>query len=120
MSAETLSMVEGAIAVADMQVSDVMVPRVDVVGIDHETPWSEVVDRVRSSEHARFPVYADTIDDPDVAWFAACATTLITAIDWLERCQNFEDELFLTTAQAVILDIGSNRQDLSIIFHDDR
>ncbi len=39
-----------------------MVPRVDMIGIDLEMPWSEVVDRVRSSEHARLPVYRDTLD----------------------------------------------------------
>jgi len=33
------------------------------VGIDQTSPWSEVVDRVRSSEHARFPVYDDTLDN---------------------------------------------------------
>jgi CBS domain containing-hemolysin-like protein len=37
--------------------------RVDVVGIDRETPWSEVVDRVRSSEHSRLPVYDETLDE---------------------------------------------------------
>ncbi len=40
-----------------------MVPRVDIVAIDRDTPWSEVVDRVRSSEHARIPVYGTSIDD---------------------------------------------------------
>jgi CBS domain containing-hemolysin-like protein len=39
------------------------VPRVDIVGIEQTTHWSEVVDRVRSSEHARFPVYDDTLDN---------------------------------------------------------
>ena len=44
-------------------VRDIMVPRVDIVGIDLTAPWSEVVDRVRSSEHARFPVFDDTLDN---------------------------------------------------------
>jgi CBS domain containing-hemolysin-like protein len=57
------ALLHGVFSLGDTSVSDVMVPRVDVVGIDHETPWSEVVDRVRSSEHARFPVYAETVDD---------------------------------------------------------
>jgi CBS domain containing-hemolysin-like protein len=41
----------------------VMMPRVEIVGIDRATPWSEVLDRVRSSEHARFPVYEGTLDE---------------------------------------------------------
>jgi CBS domain containing-hemolysin-like protein len=40
-----------------------MAPRVDIVGVDSETPWSEVLDRVRSSEHARLPVYHETLDE---------------------------------------------------------
>lgn len=57
------ALLHGVFSLGDTCVSDVMVPRVDVIGIDHDTPWSEVLDRVRSSEHARFPVYARTIDD---------------------------------------------------------
>jgi CBS domain containing-hemolysin-like protein len=44
-------------------VHEIMVPRVDIVGIERETPWSEVLDRVRSSEHSRVPVYDETIDE---------------------------------------------------------
>jgi CBS domain containing-hemolysin-like protein len=43
-------------------VQEVMVPRVDIIGVERSTPWSEVVDRVRSSQHARLPVYDDTLD----------------------------------------------------------
>jgi putative hemolysin len=44
------------------EVQEVMVPRVDIIGVERSTPWSEVVDRVRSSQHARLPVYDDTLD----------------------------------------------------------
>ena len=47
----------------DKEVRDVMVPRVDIIGLARDTAWPEVVDRVRSSEHSRLPVYGDTIDD---------------------------------------------------------
>ena len=42
---------------------EVMVPRVDIVGIEQETPWSEVIDRVRSAQHSRLPVYEETLDE---------------------------------------------------------
>ncbi len=42
---------------------EVMVPRVDIIGIERETPWSEVVDRVRSAQHSRVPVFDETIDE---------------------------------------------------------
>lgn len=47
----------------DTEVHELMVPRVDMVAIDRDTPWSEVLDRVRSAEHARIPVYRESIDD---------------------------------------------------------
>ena len=47
-----------------------MVPRVDIIGIERHTPWSEVVDRVRSSQHARLPVYDDTLDQVTGILFA--------------------------------------------------
>ncbi|MFI5241648.1 MAG: hemolysin family protein [Gemmatimonadales bacterium] len=49
-------------SLGDIEVQEVMVPRVDIIGVEHATPWSEVVDRVRSSQHARLPVYDDTLD----------------------------------------------------------
>ena len=57
------ALLHGVFSLGDTVVRDVMVPRVDIVGIDLTSPWSEVVDRVRSSEHARFPVFDDTLDN---------------------------------------------------------
>lgn len=42
---------------------EVMVPRVDMLGIERDTPWSEMVDRVRSLQHSRVPVFEVTIDE---------------------------------------------------------
>lgn len=52
-----------AFSLGETEVREVMVPRVDIVGVEVETPWSEVLDRVRTSEHSRVPVYRDTIDE---------------------------------------------------------
>jgi putative hemolysin len=62
-SAAEEELLHGVFSLSDTEVQEVMVPRVDVVGIDKATPWSEMLDRVRSSEHARFPVYEDTLDN---------------------------------------------------------
>jgi len=61
--AEERAFLAGAFTLTDTPVSDVMVPRVDVVGVPHDAPWAEVVARVRSSRHSRVPVYDETIDD---------------------------------------------------------
>jgi putative hemolysin len=55
-------LLHGAFSLGQTEVREVMVPRVDMIGIDLEMPWSEVLDRARSSEHARLPVYRDTLD----------------------------------------------------------
>lgn len=56
-------LIHGVFSMGDTEVHEIMVPRVDIVAIERQTPWSEVIDRVRSSEHARFPVYDDTLDN---------------------------------------------------------
>jgi putative hemolysin len=61
--AEEEELLHGVFSLRDTAVEEIMVPRVDVVGIDKTTPWSEVLDRIRSSEHARFPVFDDTLDN---------------------------------------------------------
>jgi CBS domain containing-hemolysin-like protein len=62
-SRDEQALLHGVFSMGDTMVRDIMVPRVDIVGIDLVTPWSEVVDRVRSSEHARFPVFEETLDN---------------------------------------------------------
>src|SRR5947208_1403896 len=62
-SAADEELLHGVFTLRDTEVQEIMVPRVDVVGIEKTTPWSEMVDRVRSSEHARFPVFDDTLDN---------------------------------------------------------
>ncbi len=56
-------LIHGVFSLGETEVQEIMVPRVDMVGIEVDTPWSEVLDRIRSSEHARFPVYRDTLDE---------------------------------------------------------
>jgi CBS domain containing-hemolysin-like protein len=57
------ALLHGVFSLGDTEVHQVMVPRVDIVGIELEMPWSQVVDRVRSSEHSRFPVYEEELDE---------------------------------------------------------
>jgi putative hemolysin len=62
-SRDEQALLHGVFSLGETAVREVMIPRVDIVGIEQTTNWSEVVDRVRSSEHARFPVYDDTLDN---------------------------------------------------------
>ena len=56
-------MLHGVFSLGDTRVHEIMVPRVDIVGIEKETPWSEVADRVRSAQHARLVVFDGTLDE---------------------------------------------------------
>lgn len=56
-------LVHGVFALGETRVQEIMVPRVDIVGLERQTPWSEVADRIRSAQHARLVVYDDTIDE---------------------------------------------------------
>jgi CBS domain containing-hemolysin-like protein len=48
---------------ADMQVKDVMVQRVDIVALDTETTYEEVVQEIKEEQFSRIPVYNETIDN---------------------------------------------------------
>ena len=43
-------------------VEDIMVPRAEIVGIDVEDDWDEIIEHLRQSQHTRLPVYEGEID----------------------------------------------------------
>jgi magnesium and cobalt transporter len=47
----------------DKTVRDVMVPRVDIIGIAADTPLDEVVRLIQAEAHSRYPVYRESLDD---------------------------------------------------------
>ena len=48
---------------ADSQVKDVMVQRVDVVAVDINAPYDEVINIIKTEQFSRIPVYNQNIDD---------------------------------------------------------
>ncbi len=49
----------------EMRVSDAMVPRADIIGIEMSASYEEVVAVFRREGHSRLPVYSDTLDDAE-------------------------------------------------------
>lgn len=47
-----------------LKVSDVMVPRADIIAVEEQTSLSELMDIFREAQHSRLPVYRETLDDP--------------------------------------------------------
>jgi CBS domain containing-hemolysin-like protein len=43
--------------------ADVMVPRVDIMALDVETPFAEAAKKIVEYGHSRVPIYRDTLDD---------------------------------------------------------
>jgi CBS domain containing-hemolysin-like protein len=62
-SGDERALLLGVFEFGETTAEEVMVPRVDMLGVERETPWSEMVDRVRSIQHSRVPVYEETIDE---------------------------------------------------------
>ena len=59
---DALVMLEGVLAVADMQVRDIMVPRSQMVFVERDEPPDKLIERVVESGHSRFPVIGEDRD----------------------------------------------------------
>ncbi|HBS26535.1 MAG TPA: magnesium/cobalt efflux protein [Gammaproteobacteria bacterium] len=57
-----LSMIEGALQVADMQARDIMIPRSQMETITDQSSLEEMMDIITKSGHSRFPVISDKKD----------------------------------------------------------
>ena len=44
-------------------VEDIMIPRTEILGVDLNDPWPEVLERLTNSQYTRLPVYRDSIDN---------------------------------------------------------
>ena len=56
-------LIGNVLKVHDETAADVMVPRVDIVALDIETPFPEAVRCMVEQGHSRVPVYRETLDD---------------------------------------------------------
>ena len=60
---EAVAMIDGALAVSEMQVRDAMVPRSHMIVISLETTMEEFLPTVLESGHSRFPVIGEDRDE---------------------------------------------------------
>ena len=56
---ETLTIIEGALQVSDMQVRDIMIPRSQMTSIQEDETLQEYLPRIIESAHSRFPVMTE-------------------------------------------------------------
>src|SRR4051794_32694193 len=57
-------MVANLLTFGEIAVSDVMVPRADIVAVEEQTPFADLVALFREAQHSRLPIYRETLDDP--------------------------------------------------------
>lgn len=60
---EALSIIFGALHVADMHVRDIMVPRKQLIALCSMDKPEQILRVIIDSQHSRFPVYGDHLDD---------------------------------------------------------
>jgi len=56
------ALIENVMKLRDLTAWDVMVPRVDIVGVELGTPFAQVVQLLIDEGHSRLPVYEDDLD----------------------------------------------------------
>jgi magnesium and cobalt transporter len=60
---DSLSIIEGAVQVTDMQVREVMIPRSQMITVKSNQAPEEYINEIIESAHSRFPVIGDSTDD---------------------------------------------------------
>ncbi|HEX4370391.1 MAG TPA: hemolysin family protein [Rhizomicrobium sp.] len=57
-------MLANLLSFGELKVSDVMLPRSQIVAADEDTPLAELMSLFREAKHSRLPVYRENLDDP--------------------------------------------------------
>lgn len=60
---EDRKILKGIVSFGNIQVTDIMKPRIDVVSLDIDTQLGKVVSAIVESGYSRIPVYSNTFDD---------------------------------------------------------
>ena len=63
-STEERRLLRNILALRDVRISDVMVPRADVEAVPESISLADLVATFREAGHSRLPVYRETLDDP--------------------------------------------------------
>ena len=60
---ERSELLQAALDFSDISASEIMTSRVDMLSIDIDDDWDEIMDTILSSSYSRLPVYEDSIDN---------------------------------------------------------
>ncbi len=62
-NADAMQMIEGVFQVAEMQTRDILIPRSQMVVVEHDAPIDEILPVIIESGHSRFPVIGEDKDE---------------------------------------------------------
>lgn len=60
---EHKSMLISLLDLEQARVEDILVPKAEIVGIDLEQPWHELLEQLETAQHTRLPLYRGSIDN---------------------------------------------------------
>ena len=63
-SSQERALLKNVLALHEVHVGDVMVPRADIIAVSLQTKLADVLAVFRDAGHSRLPVHGDTLDDP--------------------------------------------------------
>jgi len=63
MPVEHKSMLISLLDLEQATVEDIMVPKSDIVGIDLDQPWLQIMEQLETAQHTRLPIYKGSIDN---------------------------------------------------------
>jgi len=93
---DELAMIEGVLQVDDMQVRDIMIPRGQMIVLEHEDSLPDIIEKITTSGHSRFPVIDD--DKDDVVGILLAKDLLHLSLD---QSQHFEINEYIRPASFI-------------------
>jgi CBS domain containing-hemolysin-like protein len=63
-SPQERAMLKNVLGLHEVRVSDVMVPRADIISVSIDATLAEVLKTIREAGHSRLPAHGETLDDP--------------------------------------------------------
>lgn len=119
MDGEALNIIFGALQVADIHARDIMIPRTQLVYLEDESPPEELLARIIESQHSRYPVIGDDLDDikgilhaKDLLRLALGGATDFDIKDWIRPATVIPESKRLNV---LLQDFRSTRNHMAVV-----
>lgn len=117
-SEDESKMLSGIVSFVGREVVEIMRPRVDVVALDVDLTFAQVIEAIRGSIHSRLPVYAESFDDIRGILFIKDLLPHIGATEDFDWLKLLREPYFVPENKKIndlLEDFQSKRQHLAIV-----